>query len=84
MPFILNFKWLTSCPLCKDAPKYGVDGYEEVCAFIDQYITCAIAEAEGKLKDLSYCFSNNTNTLPIAKETKLAVLAFRNHLVQGH
>ena len=25
---------------------------EEVCAFIDQYITCAIPQTEGKLKDL--------------------------------
>ena len=36
----------------KDAPKYGIDGDEEVCAFIDKYITCAIPQTEGKLKDL--------------------------------
>ena len=36
----------------KDAPKYGINSDEEVCAFIDQYITCAIPQTEGKLKDL--------------------------------
>ena len=36
----------------KDAPKYGIDSDEEVCAFIDKYITCAIPQIEGKLKDL--------------------------------
>ena len=33
-------------------PKYGIDSDEEVCAFIDQYITCAIPKTEGKLKAL--------------------------------
>ena len=28
----------------KDAPKYGIDSDEEVCAFIDKYITCAIPQ----------------------------------------
>ena len=36
----------------KDAPKYGIDSDEEVCAFIDQYITCAVPQTEGKLRDL--------------------------------
>ena len=35
----------------KDAPKYDVDD-DNVCAFIDQYITCAIPSEEGKLKEL--------------------------------
>ncbi len=36
----------------KDAPRYGVDDINDVCQFIDQYITCSIPEEEGKLKDL--------------------------------
>ena len=37
----------------KDAPEYGVCTNEEVCAFIDHYVSCAIsAESESKLKEL--------------------------------
>ena len=36
----------------KDAPKYGVDDDNDVCKFIDKYISCAIPEQEGKLKEL--------------------------------
>ena len=36
----------------KDAPRYCVDSDEEVCAFFDKYITCAIPQTEGKLRDL--------------------------------
>ena len=36
----------------KDAPKYDVDDCDNVCAFIDQYISCAIPSEEGKLKQL--------------------------------
>ena len=54
----------------KDAPKYGVNNDNEVCDFIDKYISCAIPEQEGKLKDLvlllqqhkhsTYCKRNKT------------------------
>ena len=52
----------------KDAPKYGVDSDEDVCAFIDQYVSCAIPPNDCKLKELllmvqqhrhsSYCKRN--------------------------
>ena len=52
----------------KDAPKYGVDSNEDVCAFIDQYVSCAIPADDCKLKELllmvqqhrhsSYCKRN--------------------------
>ena len=52
----------------KDAPKYGVDSNEDVCAFIDQYVSCAIPANDCKLKELvlmvqrhrhsSYCKRN--------------------------
>ena len=52
----------------KDAPKYGVDSDEDVCAFIDQYVSCAIPADDCKLKELllmvqqhrhsSYCNRN--------------------------
>ena len=52
----------------KDAPKYGVDSDEDVCAFIDQYVSCAIPAVDCKLKELvlmvqlhrhsSYCKRN--------------------------
>ena len=35
----------------KDAPKYGVDSDEDVCAFIDQYVSCIPAD-DCKLKEL--------------------------------
>ncbi len=34
----------------KDAPLYGVDSNSDICAFIDQYVTCAIPAVDGKLK----------------------------------
>ena len=53
----------------KDAPKYEVNDDSDVCAFIDQYISCAIPSEEGKLKELvqllqqhkhsSYCKRHN-------------------------
>ena len=52
-----------------DAPKYGVDSNDDVCAFIDQYVSCAIPADDGKLKELvlllqqhqynSYCKHNS-------------------------
>ena len=52
----------------KDAPKYGVDSDKDVCAFIDQYVSCAIPAVDCKLKELvlmvqqhkhsSYCKRN--------------------------
>ena len=36
----------------EDAPKYGVAKNNEVCAFIDQYVSCAIPAEECKLKEL--------------------------------
>ena len=52
----------------KDAPKYGVDSDEDVCAFIDRYVSCAIPADDCKLKELvlmlqrhrhsSYCKRN--------------------------
>ncbi len=52
----------------KDAPLYGVDSNSDICAFIDQYVTCAIPAIDGKLKELvlmlqqhrhsSYCKRN--------------------------
>ena len=52
----------------KDAPKYGVDSDDDVCAFIDQYVSCAIPAVDCKLKELvlmvqqhrhsSYCKRN--------------------------
>ena len=36
----------------KDSPNYGVDSDEDVCAFIDQYVSCAILANDCKLKEL--------------------------------
>lgn len=54
----------------KDAPKYGIDDDNDVCAFIDEYISCSIPSKEGKLKELvqllqqhkhsSYCQRHNS------------------------
>ena len=52
----------------KDAPKYGVDSNEDICAFIDQYVSCSIPAHDSKLRDMvlllqqhshsSYCKRN--------------------------
>ena len=54
----------------KGTPKFGVDDDNDVCKFIDKYISCAIPEQEGKLKELvlllqqhkhsTYCKRNKT------------------------
>jgi len=52
----------------KDSPIYGVDKDEDICEFIDQYVSCAIPAEGCKLKELvlllqqhkhsSYCNRN--------------------------
>ena len=54
----------------KDAPEFGVDNNDDVCDFIDQYVSCKVPVEDGKLKDLvlllqkhkhsSYCRRNKT------------------------
>ena len=54
----------------KDAPEFGVDNDDDVCDFIDQYVSCKVPAENGKLKDLvlllqnhkhsSYCRRNKT------------------------
>ena len=34
-----------------DAPKFGVDDDQKVCDFIDKYISCGIANEEGRLRN---------------------------------
>ena len=36
----------------KDAPKFDHDSDEDVCNFIDEYVSCSIPENDGKLKEL--------------------------------
>ena len=36
----------------KDAPEFGVDNNDDVCDFIDQYVSCKVPAEDGKLKDL--------------------------------
>ena len=36
----------------KDAPEFGVDNNDDVCDFIDQYVSCKVPAVDGKLKDL--------------------------------
>ena len=63
----------------KDAPEFGVDNNDDVCDFIDQYVSCKVPVEDGKLKDLvlllqkrkhsSYCRRNKTCrfSLPVQK-----------------
>ena len=54
----------------KDAPEFGVDNNDDVCDFIDQYVSCKVPAEDSKLKDLvlllqkhkhsSYCRRNKT------------------------
>ena len=54
----------------KDAPEFGVNANDEVCAFIDQYVSCKLPGEDSKLKELvlllqkhkhsSYCKRNKT------------------------
>ena len=43
---------LTCVLWVKDAPKYGVAKNEDICTFIDQYISCTIPADDGQLRDL--------------------------------
>ena len=36
----------------KDAPEFGVDNNDDVCDFIDQYVSCKVPVEDGKLKEL--------------------------------
>jgi hypothetical protein len=45
-PHAHNVIWI------KNAPKFGHDSDEEVCKFIDNYVSCAIPEKDCKLKEL--------------------------------
>ena len=36
----------------KDAPKYGIDSDEQICHFIDKYISCEIPQDNEELKEL--------------------------------
>ena len=54
----------------KDAPKCDV-GDDNACAFIDQYISCAIPSEEGKLKELVQLLQQH-NIPHIAKGTTTA------------
>ena len=46
----------------KDATKYGIDSDEDVCEFIDQYITCAIPKSESKLIDFILLLQQNKHS----------------------
>ena len=45
-PHAHNVIWI------KSAPRFGRDSDENVCKFIDKYVSCAIPENECKLKQL--------------------------------
>ena len=47
----------------KDAPLYGVDSNSDICAFIDQYVTCAIPAIDGKLKESSTAIVRETGNV---------------------
>ena len=53
----------------KDAPEFGVDNNDDVCVFIDQYVSCKVPAEDGKLKTL-YSSFKTTNIPCIAGETK--------------
>ena len=36
----------------KDAPEFGVDNNDDVCDFVDQYVSCKLPNENDKLKDL--------------------------------
>lgn len=64
----------------KDAPKYGISSDQEVCDFIDQYISCNIPIEEGPLRDLvlllqkhrhsSYCKKRQSMSLSFSFASK--------------
>ena len=46
----------------KDAPKCGINSDQEVCDFIDQYISCNIPIEEGPLRDLVLLLQNHRHS----------------------
>ena len=59
----------------KDAPEFGVNGNDDVCAFIDQYVSCKLPAEDGKLKDLVYTPPAKAQTLLILQEEKKPVVS---------
>ena len=46
----------------KDAPRFGIEGNDVVCEFIDQYVTCKLPAIDGKLKDLVLLLQNHKHS----------------------
>ena len=46
----------------KDAPEFGVDNSDDVCDFINQYVSCKVPAEDGKLKDLVLLLQNHKHS----------------------
>lgn len=46
----------------KDDPKFGIEGNDIVCEFIDQYVTCELPAEDGKLKELVFLLQNHKHS----------------------
>lgn len=46
----------------KDDPKFGIEGNDVVCEFIDQYVTCELPAEDGKLKELVFLLQNHKHS----------------------
>ena len=70
----------------KDAPKLGQDSDEEVCTFIDNYISESYLVQYIKMNMTSSLWKayHNTNILTIVKETNLVILVSQSHLQHKH
>ena len=64
----------------KNAPKFGIDSDEDVCNFIDKYISVAVPNTDCKLKELVLMLQQH-NIPHIAKDLKVVDLIFHNPLV---
>ena len=61
--------------LVKDAPEFGVNGNDDVCAFIDQYVSCKLPAEDGKLKDLVLLLQKHKHSL-YCKRKKTCCFSF--------
>ena len=78
----------------KDDPAFGVDNSDDVCDFIDQYVSCKVTAEDGKLKHLvlllqkhkhsSYCRRNKTCPFSFPKPPSAKTLIMKDDPESGN
>ena len=65
----------------KNAPKFGEQTDEEVCDFIDKYVSCSVPKEDGLLKEFVLSLQKHRHSVIVLRN---AVFPFHIHLVRIH